>query len=155
MTILICDSAMKGSPSSGLNKCATKMKLSQISPKKKDKHPGTGGIDHAVCVINGTFANDSNGNKLARKWMGNICKEVRQLCIRRRKSSYISNCPIRRCSGKSRFIASIFQALTVRFYSNFSLEYLIGLSPIFPPCMQCNKLKQEVKLKRNEKSLIQ
>lgn len=76
MVILIWDSAMKGRPSSRQNKCASKKKFSQISPKKKDKHPGTGGIDHAVCVISGSFANDTNGNELARKRMGNICKEV-------------------------------------------------------------------------------
>lgn len=155
MIILFCDSAMKGSPSGRQNKCASKKKGSQISPKKKDKYPGTRGIDHAACVINGSFANGTNGNELARKRMGNICKELHQLCIHRRKSSYVSNSPIRRCSGKSRFIAAIFQALTVHFYSNFWLGLLIVLSQIFPPCMQCNRLKQEVKFKGNERSLIQ
>jgi len=119
MIILIYDSAMKGSPSSRQNKCADKQKLSQISPTKKDKHPGTGSIDHAMCVINGSFANDNNGNVFAGKRMGNICTEVHQLSLHRRKNSYISNCPFRRCSAKSRFIAFVFQALTLHFYANF------------------------------------
>lgn len=100
--------------------------------KRKTNIQVTEDIDHAACMINGSFANDTNGSQVAGKRMGNICKEVHQLCMCRRKSSCISNCPIRKCSKKSRFIASIFQALTVHFYSNFQLEHLIGPHPFFP-----------------------
>lgn len=112
------------------------------------KTNGTGDIHHGVCVVSWSFADDSNGNDLAGKGMGNIGEEVNQLCIRRRKCSCISNCPIKKSPGKPRFITSIFQALTEHFYSTYWLEYLIELSPFFfPSCMQCNRLKQELSLK--------
>lgn len=136
------------------NKWASKKKSSPISPRKEDKHPGTEGIDHAACMINGSFAKHTNGSELAGKRIRNICKEVHQLCMYRRKSSCISNCPIRKCSRKSRFIASISQALIVHFYSNFQLEHLMGPHPFFPHPL-CNKLQIEVKFIRSERSLTQ
>lgn len=62
----------------------------------------------SCCVVSWNFASDSNGDDLARKEMGNIGEEGNRLCIRRRKCSCISNCPIKRCPGKPRFITSIF-----------------------------------------------
>lgn len=144
---------MKGSPHRQ-NKWASKKKNSQICPKKEDKHPGTESIDHSACMINGSFANDTNESELAGKRMGNICKEVHQLCMYRRKSSCISNCPIRKCSRKSRSIVSIFQALIVHFCSNYQLEHLIGLHPFFPHPL-CNAVRMEVKFRRNEGSFTQ